>query len=250
MRTVPEVETPDHDELENALAARDEVLAIVAHDLRNPLGAIRMSLSFLRSRMEDDDDRLRKHLEILERSASRMARLIDDLLEASRIEEGKLALDLKPCNARLLAETAIEDLRPLAIDKKQTLENRVGAICAVAVRCDRDRIFQVFSNLIGNAIKFTPGGGRIVVFGNRENDNVVFSISDTGPGISPADQPFVFDRFWRKPGPGRRGIGLGLFIARGIVEAHGGRIWLDSEAGAGTTFHFSLPIPHDAPATR
>jgi signal transduction histidine kinase len=179
--------------------------------------------------------------------------LIDDLLEVSRVDRGALALDLQEHAPGALVAQAADMLRPLAESAGLALHVRADAAGAV-VRADDRRIVQVLSNLVGNAVKFTPAPGAVELVTEAGDEECRISVRDTGPGI-PADQvPHLFGAFWQARHADRRGLGLGLAIARGIVEAHGGRIWAESEAGRGTTFTFTLPLAaadvrHAPPAT-
>lgn len=230
-------------EAEKAIEARDDVLAVVSHELGNPLSAIRIGTSLL-LRGLPEEERGRggwTHLDGIRQSAEQMERLVNDLLEVKRIEAGQLALDLERHGAAALVRDSVELFQPLAAERGLTLE--IGAAPErLVLRCDRDRLLQVFSNLIGNALKFTPAGGRIEVSVTPAGDEVVFAVSDTGRGIAPEELPHVFDRFWRAQRMKREGIGLGLAIARGIVQMHGGRMWAESTPGVGSTFHFALPL--------
>jgi signal transduction histidine kinase/DNA-binding NarL/FixJ family response regulator len=229
---------------QEAMRARDEVLAVVAHDLRNPIGTIRMATELL---LEAAEAPARRHLEIVHRSAERMNTLIQDLLEVTRIETGKLRLTLRDERVAPLVEEALAMLRPLAAARSIVLEKEVAAELPPA-RMDSARVLQVISNLVGNAIKFTPERGRIVLRCEAGEGEVRFAVADSGPGISPEQLPHVFGRFWQASGADQRGIGLGLSIARGIVEGHGGRIWVESAPGEGATFHFTLPAAEVAAA--
>ena len=166
--------------------------------------------------------------------------LIRDLLDISAIESGQLSIELAMCDPRTLVADGIELLRPVAEEKSIRLNVDDGASDA-KVLCDRDRIAQVFGNIVGNAIKFTPRGGAITIATSGATDGVHFSITDTGPGIPAAELPRVFDRFWQAKETAKAGTGLGLSICRGIIEGHRGRIWVESTIGVGTTFHFVLP---------
>jgi signal transduction histidine kinase len=231
---------------EEATRARDQILAVVAHDLRNPLSTIRMAADLVLDLVGDAP--FRRHLETLRRSTERMDALIQDLIEVARIESGKLALQPRPETVDVLVAEAASMLRPLAEARGITFEASVEDQLP-EVHADATRLLQVISNLAGNAIKFTPPGGTVgVVCAAREN-TVRFSVTDTGPGIPPEQIPHLFGRFWQADAGDRRGIGLGLSIARGIVESHGGRIWVESEVGRGTTFHFTIPLAH-APAVQ
>ena len=174
-------------------------------------------------------------------TARRMDGLIDDLLEVSRVDRGAMALDLHDHAPDALVAQAADMLRPLAESAGLALHVRGDAAGAV-VRADERRIVQVLSNLVGNAVKFTPAPGAVELVTEAGADECRISVRDTGPGI-PADQvPHLFGAFWQARHADRRGLGLGLAIARGIVEAHGGRIWAESEVGRGTTFSFTLPF--------
>jgi signal transduction histidine kinase len=222
---------------EAATRARDEVLATVSHDLKNPLGTIYTSSTLLLD-VELRPDAHRRQLEIIRRTAERMDRLIQDLLDVSRIESGHLPLEPRPESARSLIIEASDLLQGIARAKDITLHRELPGTDA-AVRADRNRVLQVFSNLIGNAVKFTAAGGGVTLGAAVADDHVRFAVSDTGVGITAEDLPRIFDRFWRGSEGG--GSGLGLAIARGIVEAHGGEITAESGPG-GTTFTFTLPL--------
>lgn len=221
-----------------ATRARDDLLATVSHDLRNPLNTIRMAAGLLRKIGEGKPAELAARID---RSAERMLRLIGDLLEASRIEAGALAAARRPEDAASLVNAAVDMLGPLAAEKSIALSAQAPSR-SLAVLCERDLVMRVFSNLIGNAIKFSPEGAPITVAAEEREGQVHFSVSDRGPGIPAEHLAHVFERYWQVKGGDRRGSGLGLYIAKGIVEAHGGRIWIDSAAGVGTTIHFTLPL--------
>jgi signal transduction histidine kinase len=225
-----------------AIRARDEVLRVVSHDLRNPIGAMSMAASFL---LEDGPPELREgtHGRMLKtiRSASEQAtRMIDDLLDVSRIEVGHFAIEPAPEPIADLLMEAVELHRPLAQSRGIRLEWRVTSGLP-PVMVDRGRVLQMMGNLLGNAIKFTPDGGCVEVGAESEGMEVRGWVADSGPGI-PADHlPHLFDRFWQARRTDRRGLGLGLAIVRGIVEAHGGRVRAVSDLGTGSRFEFTLP---------
>jgi signal transduction histidine kinase len=228
-------------EAQEAVRAREDLLAIVSHDLRNPLGVVLASTSLLlKSNLPPDkQDRARRQVEAIQRAGNRMNRLIRDLLDFASIQAGRLSVSLRPQDVAAMVAEVLEVMEPLAAAKSLHLLSDVAA--GLAIRCDHDRVVQLFSNLVGNAVKFTPEGGTITVCAAPEGEVVKFSVVDTGPGISADELPHVFDRYYQAQRKNRDGIGLGLSIARGIVEAHGGRIWVESEEGKGSTFFFTLP---------
>jgi signal transduction histidine kinase len=223
----------------HAVATRDEIMGIVAHDLRNPLGSITMRATMLRNAAESEDTR--RQAASIENVAMRMEYLIKTMLDVSTMEAGRFSLMRVPCEVGDVLREATDLFEPLAEAKQVHLERNVNEE-KLAIHVDRERILQVLSNLIGNALKFTPRGGHVTVSGERIGDEVRFAVLDTGTGI-PADHlAHVFDRFWKHETPGIKGTGLGLFIAKGIIDAHGGRIWAESELGHGARFYFTLPL--------
>ena len=225
-------------EAQLTIDAREQVLKIVSHDLRNPLHTISMSTSLMLEVPMDEAQRV-KRLQMIKRAGERMTRMVQDLLDVAKFESGRLGIDKRGVDVAPLVNEAIDMLRPLAVERALRLEASVVDDLP-PIAADSGRVLQVFSNLIGNAIKFTPPGGRIVIRAEPVGGQTRFSVTDTGPGISPAHLQQVFGRFWQADANDRRGIGLGLAIAKGIVEAHGGRIWVESELGHGTTFYFTL----------
>jgi PAS domain S-box-containing protein len=229
-------------EAQEALRAREDLLAIVSHDLRNPLGVVLASTALLlKSNLPPDkQERARRQVEAIQRAGNRMNRLIRDLLDFASIQAGRLSVSLRPQDVAAMVNEVLEVTEPLAAGKSLRLTSDVAP--DLAIRCDHDRVIQLFSNLVGNAVKFTNEGGAISVRAVPDGDVVRFSVTDTGPGISAEELPHVFDRYYQAQRRNRDGIGLGLSIARGIVEAHGGRIWVESEEGKGSTFFFTLPL--------
>jgi signal transduction histidine kinase len=228
-------------EAQQATRARDDILAVVAHDLRNPLNTVSMAASLMLENTPMDRPQERRQVEIVRRAADRMNRMIQDLLDVKRLETGRLGIEPKPETAAALICDTLDMLRPLAASSTILLESNVAENLP-AVLADAARIQQVLSNLVGNAVKFTPRDGRVTVCAERINDEVRFSVIDTGPGIPAEQLPHIFGRFWQAKSTDRRGIGLGLAIAKGIVEAHQGRIWVESSVGLGSTFYFTLPV--------
>ena len=232
-------------ESQQAVRAREEVLAIVSHDLRNPLNAVTLGASLMKmsDSLSPDD---REQVETIEVSGRRMARLIEDLLDVTRLEGGKrLPIEPDAVDPSELLSEAEEIFRAQASVASVALECKVDGTLP-AVHADRHRVMQVLTNLIGNSMKFTPPGGRIDVHARLDRDEVLFSISDTGPGIPKDNLGDIFSPYWQAKRAERLGAGLGLPIARGIVEAHGGRIWVESEPGRGTNFYFTLPVDESA----
>jgi PAS domain S-box-containing protein len=228
-------------ELEHAVAARDTVLGIVAHDLRNPLSTIIMQAELLERSEPELERRDQTPRLILTRSAERMNSLIQDLLDVAVLENGQLSVQRERVSAGDLAREAVESQTTLA--SSSGLELRLEVHPGVHdVLGDRKRLLQVFDNLIGNALKFTPKGGCITIEAAARAGEVVFSVADTGPGIARESLQHIFEPFWQAATrAGRLGAGLGLPITRGIVDAHGGRIWVESELGRGSTFFFAIP---------
>ena len=225
---------------QDAVTARDQLLAVVSHDLRNPLGVVMMSTSFLRELVPADNPQIARQLELIGRSAEQMHRMIEDLLDVARVDAGRLSVDPAPVPAAALVREAADLLRPLAEENGITLDAAVDDGLP-AVMADHGRILQVFGNLGGNAVKFTPRGGRITLGAAADGNGVRFRVADTGLGVPAEHLPHLFDRFWQASRNDRRGIGLGLAIVQGIVTQHGGRVWAESTPGEGSTFHFTLP---------
>jgi signal transduction histidine kinase len=221
---------------ERAALAREQLLAVVAHDLRSPLGAIGLRANTLR---RIGDERVRKQAEAIDRVVRRMEQLVRGLLDAATIEAGRFSLERSRFSVAALVQDVFDLFGDTAAAQRVGLEYCAGE--DLQVDADRDRLVQVLSNIVVNAIKFTPPGGRIEVRVDRPDGTTVrVSVSDTGPGIPPEQLPQIFDRFW-KAAAGGTGTGLGLHIAKEIVGAHGGRIWAESPAGSGCTFYFTLP---------
>jgi len=224
-----------------ATQARDEVLAIVSHDLRNPLNVISLAAGRLQRTPSQEGEVWRKQLGVIQRSADQAVHLIQDLLDATKMEAGRFTVEQRPEDVARLVDEAVELHRPLAEARSLRLELQVEDALP-PVLADRGRVLQVFSNLIGNALRFTPAGGSITLWAQREPGAVRFSVVDTGPGIPPEHLPHLFERFWQAKEGSREGAGLGLPIARGLVEAHGGHMEVSSTLGQGSTFCFTLPV--------
>lgn len=225
--------------------AREALTAMVSHDLRNPLGVILTSASVLPriAGLDRPAERIRVIAARIERASVRAARLIDDLLDVASIDAGTLTVSTSAHDPAVLVAEAIESQDALTSDKWLRLTSQIEPALP-PIECDRERLNQVFANLIGNAVKFSPAGSCITVRARRGDGSspaVVFEVSDQGPGIPPEVRPHVFDRFWHRAEDNPAGRGLGLSIARGIVEAHHGMIEVECEPGNGTTFRFAIP---------
>jgi signal transduction histidine kinase len=229
-----------YDEAQKIIDAREEILRIVAHDLRNPLNTISMATTMLIEDPVPETARI-SSLRIIQRSGERMNRLIQDLLSVTTIEAGRLSIAPQKMLVPELLRESLETLGPIAKEKSITLTVN-GADDLPPVRADHARVLQVIGNLVGNAIKFTPAGGSITVSAIRADGKVQCSVADTGPGIPAAQISRLFGKFWQAKRGDGRGVGLGLAIARGIVEAHGGTIEVQSEVGKGSVFTFMLPV--------
>jgi len=228
---------------QRAIKSRDDLLATIAHDLRNPLETILMSAALLKDDATESTlaPKVTKKIAIIERAAKRMEHLIRDLLDITSIESGHLSMRPTPVSAASLLSDAIEALQPGAQDKSVRIEMHSDP-APVVVACDRERILQVFTNLVGNAIRFSPAASVIVLATQLlPGGELVFSVADHGSGIAADQLSHVFDRFWHAD-ERRAGLGLGLAICRGIIEQHGGRIWVESRLDVGTTFFFTLPV--------
>ncbi|HEV7502504.1 MAG TPA: ATP-binding protein, partial [Vicinamibacteria bacterium] len=225
-----------------ALGYRDDFLAMVSHDLNNLLGGIMLSASGLARHASETPEgkRIASGTTRIQLYAARMKRLIGDLTDVTSLANGKLAVTTGPYDARTLVAEARDTFRMVAAEKQIALEidNPEAPLLVV---CDHGRILQVLVNLVGNALKFTPEGGNVTARVARVGDEVRFSVLDNGPGIPENLLEAIFERFWQAGLNDRRGLGLGLYIARGIIEAHGGRIWAESRLGSGSAFHFTVP---------
>ena len=237
-------------EARRATEGRDQVLGVVSHDLRNPISAIAMCASALRDNWVGDAQERENLLTTIVQSTEWMNRLIQDLLDVASIEAGRLSLERGRETPQSIVGSALRMFEVEATGRHIELASPATDDLP-SVNVDATRIVQVLGNLLRNALKFTPDGGRISVGAAMRGGSVVFSVADTGPGIPIADQPKVFDRYWHsRRTANKRGTGLGLSIAKGIVEAHGGRMWLESEPGQGSTFFFSIPAEANAGKAR
>jgi signal transduction histidine kinase len=224
-----------------AIRAQESFVATVSHDLQNPLGAILVSARSLARALPDvSGARVQRHEQLVRRNADRMLRLLRDLLDAAAIDAGRLSVEVRDESGPAMAKEAVELLSPLATERRQTL--KVAFAEDVHVMCDRQRVLQVLSNLIGNAIKFSGEGQPILLRVERHGGAARFSVVDAGPGIDAGQLPYIFERYWHSQRTHGGGTGLGLYLAKGIVEAHGGTLGVESEVGSGTAFYFTLPL--------
>jgi signal transduction histidine kinase len=227
--------------LEQASLARDEIMAVVSHDLRNPLASILLSTAAaMKLELADPKaPRVRKHLAMIRRSADRMTQLIGDLVDFDAVTTGQLTLERSRCDAAGVVQAATDMVAWLVEERSVQVET--SSVAAVVLDGDRDRLVQAMANLLTNALKVTDPGGLVRAGAEVRGREVVFFVRDSGPGIAAEDLPRLFERYQRGRPSRYKATGLGLTIARGIVEAHGGRIWAESGAAAGSTFYFALP---------
>jgi signal transduction histidine kinase len=225
-----------------AEAAQRELLAVVTHDLRNPLSVILVSARLLLRSLPEDDSRAttRKQIEAMGRAADEMSHLVQDLVDATHIDAGELALGFETLEAGPIVQKAVSLLEPSAARKPLSLTTQISPDLP-RLLVDRERVVQALGNLLANSVRFTPKGGAITVRASAHDGEVRFEIADTGPGIAPAQRAALFKRERPEGSCLGQGTGLGVFVAKGIVEAHGGKIWVESTPGRGATFCFTLP---------
>jgi signal transduction histidine kinase len=223
-----------------ALAAKEELLGIVAHDLRNPLSAILLRASSIEK--SDRDQKTIRAAASIRATCQRMAFLTQSLLDAASVEAGRMSVVAGCVPVETVMADTLEVFSPVANEKRIRLEQDVTPN-SLDVWADRERLLQVLSNLMGNALKFTPEGGTVRISAHSVMGRVKFEVRDSGPGIAPEHLPRLFEQYWKSDPQGRRGTGLGLYIAKGIVEAHHGHIWVDSTPGKGSSFQFELSLP-------
>lgn len=236
------------EEARSAMKRSEEVLAVVAHDLRNPLGVIQLTTQLLLEEGMAVDGKARGLVETIMRSIGRSNRIIENLLDEARLHGAGITLERRQHRVQDLLDDA-SDLRPLALQRGIALDVRPAA-AERRLWCDRAKIAQVLSNLVGNAIKFSPTGSTVSVWAEDIDGRIRLAVRDEGPGITAEGRPHLFERFWQQAERSAAGIGLGLYIAKGIVDAHAGQVWVASEERAGSTFFVSLPAEHraDSPA--
>ena len=228
------------EELRNAVQVREDVLAVVSHDLRSPVASINLTSTMLAQTL-GEEQRVRKHLAVLQRSVARLQHLLDDLVDSVNIRAGRISLELGNQSVEAVMNEAVDLQEPIASERAIDLE-RAAAVKGLQIHCDRHRILQVFGNLIGNALNFCRAGDTIRITADKLADEVVFAVRDTGPGIPEAHLASLFHPHRTRVQERKSGSGLGLHICKGIVERHGGRIWVESQRGKGTTVYFTLPL--------
>jgi PAS domain S-box-containing protein len=232
-----------HDLVHVGIRARDDMIGIVSHDLRNPVNAVKMLTGVMLDRERDEplSSEMVEYATIIRQAAEQMDALIRDLLDVTRVEAGRLKVDARVEDTEELLSDALRTLAPVAGQKAMKLRlNSPDDLPPVLA--DRERIAQALSNLVGNAIKFSPAGSEVLVRVEVLEGEVLFSVTDRGMGMTTEQLLHAFDRFWQSSRTDRQGAGLGLAITKGIIEAHHGRIWAESQPGNGSTFHFTLPI--------
>lgn len=236
-------EISEHSKTKVSLTTRDEFLAIVSHDLRNPIGAASACATMLleESAYASMDPEIKHWITFIQRNVNSSLRLISDLLDTERLAEGKLQLKSKACDIHKLILETIETFTYLATAKNIKLTTSIDDL-KTSINCDSDRILQVLSNLIGNALKFTPKGGCINVSARIENQQIIISIDDNGDGIPEDKKAAIFERFSQVGGRDHGGLGLGLYISRMLIEAHKGTLQVTSTLGEGSQFSFTIPI--------
>lgn len=225
------------------VSTRDEFLANVSHDIRSLLSGLALNTGLLLKYAPEGlaGDPMRKYASANQRLVARMNRMVNDLLDVTSIDAGSISLVAEQVDVNKILRDTLEAFAPMAAAKGITLEADAPARPFEA-GMDGGRVLQVLANLVSNAIKFTPAGGRVSMGVRAEKNEIVFSVADTGIGIPSAELKSIFERF-RQISRDRHGLGLGLHISKSIIEAHGGRVWVESEPGSGSTFYFGLPQP-------
>lgn len=237
----------DISDLKEAIQSRDELVAVISHELKNPLTAISTSRELIERTLSSitNDEKVRATLKLLARintSTQRIVRLVNDLLDITRLEAGAMPLVQEAVSLAPLINSTLEAWQLQAQEKSLVLKKELSIPTPPPAYADPNLVMRVLSNLIGNAIKFTQEKGIIRVGTKQMGDKLQVWVQDNGPGIEEDHLPHIFDRFWQAKQMAYKGTGLGLSIAKGIVEAHGGRIWAESRPGQGSSIYFTLPI--------
>jgi len=233
----------ERDYADRLLSTRDDLLANVSHDIRSLLSGLGLNTALLLKHAPEGPagDAMRKYASANQRLVARMNRMVNDLLDVTSIDAGTISLLSEQIEVNKILHDTLDAFGPMASVKGITLEANASTV-PLRAHMDSGRVLQVLANLVSNAIKFTPAGGRVSIRVRAEKNEIVFSVADTGVGIAPAELKNVFERF-RQLSKDRRGLGLGLHISKSIVEAHGGKLWVESKLGSGSTFSFALPQP-------
>jgi signal transduction histidine kinase len=232
-----------YNKAQSSIKLREEILAIVSHDLRSPLTSIQMTGQLL-PKIAEDKSKVLKFSEKILSSAYQMKRMIEDLMDFAKIQEGNLSIEMKNEEPTLVVESVFEMMNGQATEKGIQLSREASPKLPV-VKYDKQRIVQVLVNLVGNAIKFSRSGGHVHLAAFEFNSGVKFSVTDNGLGISEEDLPKIFDRYWQASRSKTASAGLGLSITKGIIEAHGSQIKVESQLGKGSTFYFVLPVSNE-----
>lgn len=229
-------------ELRDKLDAKTRLMQDVAHELKNPMSVIHGYANYLSRETVNADER-RKALRAIVVNAERVVEMIEQMQDAVRLESSGFAVDMRPVEGAALLQEAVESAELEAVSRGVRLHWRSPVGDSLLLLGDAKRVAQVLANLVGNALKFTPAGGVVDAHASRDGEFVRFAVIDTGPGIPADELPHLFDRFYQtRDNPvKRKGLGLGLAICKGLVQAHGGRIWVESLPGAGSAFNFTLP---------
>ncbi len=232
-----------YEHAERSAQALRELVRIVSHDLRNPLGSVLLGVKSAAAALSPGEDigRATALLDVAERNVQTMVRLVDDLMERELLQTGKLSLRKAPCPVQTLLRDASSLVEAAARAKPIDVHVEADAVRGVVLPCDRDRVVQILSNLLDNAIKFSPPAAEVVMAARPAQAAICFEVSDEGPGIDPAQLPHVFEPMWQAEQGAQRGLGLGLSIAQALVQAHGGNIGVESTPGKGSRFYFCLP---------
>jgi two-component system phosphate regulon sensor histidine kinase PhoR len=221
---------------------RRDFVSNISHELRTPLASLKALTETLQDGALEDPEAAKRFLVRIEAEVDALTQMATELLELSRIESGQVPLELKPVSPATLLFTALDRMR-MQVERAAISISVVCPPDLPSVRVDAPRLEQVLVNLIHNAVKFTPPGGQVILSAQKEEDFIRFAVQDSGVGISPEDLPRIFERFYKTDRARTSGgTGLGLSISRHIVEAHGGKIWVDSEEGNGSTFFFTIPL--------
>jgi len=227
--------------LQRAIRTKEDLVAIVSHDLKNPLSAIQLNAQLISLKLREVHTVIdTQPLTTIQKLVSRMNNLIYDLLDLAKMEAGRLSIDQKSIEIGGLLKSALEMLQPIALEKSIQLTIESSSTAGLFISCDPERILQVFSNLIGNAVQHSPKRGTVLLKVTSSKNQVTFLVQDSGKGIPEQELSHIFERYWQSNTTHRTSAGMGLYITKGIIEAHGGKIWVDSQPGKGSKFFFTL----------